>query len=123
MDAKFTKGPWLAEMRYIHDIPGNARVEVVAASKHEDHSSSAVASICYSHTPCKFYIDDKGEAEATARLIAAAPELLEALHQAVECGMVPTSSTKDGGANKHVRQIQVADMIRAAIAKATGDDQ
>lgn len=61
--------------------------------------------------------------EANARLIAAAPELLEALLEAVECGMVPISSVKDGGASTHSRQVRCADMIRAAIAKATGGAQ
>lgn len=60
---------------------------------------------------------------ANARLIAAAPDLLEALQAAVECGMVPTSSVSEGGASKHSRQVQVADMIRAAIARATHKEQ
>lgn len=55
-----------------------------------------------------------------AALIASAPELLEALEAAVECGMVPTSSANEGGAHAHVRQLHVADQIRAAIAKARG---
>lgn len=57
-----------------------------------------------------------------ADLIAAAPELLEALKAAVDCKMVPITSAKDGGAAKHSIQVQVADQIRAAIAKATGVD-
>ena len=64
-----------------------------------------------------------GEVEANCRLISAAPELLEALIEAVDCGMVPTSSAKEGGAARHSRQVEVADMIRAAIAKATGGAQ
>lgn len=60
------------------------------------------------------------ESIANARLIAAAPDLLEALIAAVECGMVPKSSAAEGGANRHVVQLQVADQIRAAIAKAEG---
>ncbi|WP_312708629.1 hypothetical protein [Stenotrophomonas sp.] len=60
---------------------------------------------------------------ANARLIAAAPELLEALIEATACGMVPISSAKDGGASTHSRQVRCADMIRAAIAKATGEPQ
>jgi hypothetical protein len=60
------------------------------------------------------------ELAANARLIAAAPELLEALELAVACGMVPTSSAMEGGACAYSIQAQVADKIRAAIAKATG---
>lgn len=59
-------------------------------------------------------------AEANAHLIAAAPDLLAALEAAVECGMVPTSRVSDGGATAHVKQVHVADQIRAAIAKARG---
>lgn len=61
-----------------------------------------------------------GTQEANARLIAAAPDLLAALQAAVECRMVPISSALEGGANKHSRQVHVADQIRAAITKATG---
>lgn len=56
--------------------------------------------------------------KANARLIAAAPELLAALEAAVECGMVPSSTAKGGGATRHARQVIVADMIRESIAKA-----
>lgn len=57
------------------------------------------------------------------RLIAAAPELLAALEAAVACGMVPVSTAKDGGASAHSIQVRVADQIRAAIAKATGENK
>ena len=50
--------------------------------------------------------------------MAAAPDLLAALEAAVACGMVPISSAAEGGAVRHSKQVQVADMIRAAIAKA-----
>ena len=63
------------------------------------------------------------DVDADAMVISAAPELLEALMAAVDCGMVPTSSAKEGGASRHSRQVEVADMIRAAIAKATGEQQ
>lgn len=59
-------------------------------------------------------------AHADARLISAAPEMLAALEAAVECGMIPVSSAREGGAMAYVRQTHVADMIRAAIAKAKG---
>ena len=65
-------------------------------------------------------VDEGIYQEANARLIAAAPELLEALQKAVDCGMVPISTAKEGGACAHSRQVLCADIIRAAIAKATG---
>lgn len=42
--------------------------------------------------------------------------LLEAVNAAFECGMVPTSTAKKGGASKHARQVVVADMLRDALA-------
>jgi hypothetical protein len=69
------------------------------------------------HTICCF---DEDPGDADAKLITAAPELLEALQEAVACGMVPTSTANDGGPNRHSRQVRCADLIRAAIAKATG---
>lgn len=47
-------------------------------------------------------------------------ELLAALKAAVKSGMVPTSSAKEGGANRHAEQCRVADQIREAIKKAEG---
>lgn len=60
-------------------------------------------------------------AEANSRLISAAPDMAEALQAAIDCGMVPISSVKEGGAFRHSRQVEVADMIRAALAKARGE--
>jgi hypothetical protein len=60
-------------------------------------------------------------AEANARLIAAAPDLLYALMEAVASGLVPKTSASEGGASKYARQVLAADNIRTAIAKATGE--
>jgi hypothetical protein len=65
------------------------------------------------HTP-------ESELIANAVLMQAAPELLEALEAAIECGMVPNTSAAEGGASRFSRQVVVADMIRAAIARARG---
>lgn len=65
--------------------------------------------------------DAYGHEEANARLIAAAPDLLEALEAAIEHGLVPKSSASEGGAMRHVSQVKCADQIRAAIAKAKGE--
>ena len=53
-----------------------------------------------------------------ASVVSADPVLLAALKEAMACGMVPTSSALEGGAARYSRQARVADMIRAAIAKA-----
>lgn len=60
------------------------------------------------------------EGEANARLIAAAPDLLAVLEAAVECGMVPQTSAREGGAARFSRQVIVADMIRDIITKVRG---
>ena len=54
-------------------------------------------------------------------MLAAAPELYEALQAAVDCGMVPNSSALGGGATAYSHQVRVADQIRAALAKAKGE--
>jgi len=69
------------------------------------------------------YKEEEENRIANGYLIAAAPELLEALQAAIECGMVPKSSAAEGGAARHVKQLHVADQIRAAISKATGEQQ
>ena len=58
------------------------------------------------------------ETAANARLIASAPEMLAAL-QAIAFYM-PTTTAADGGAAKYSANVVAADMVRAAIAKATG---
>jgi hypothetical protein len=47
-------------------------------------------------------------------------ELLEALQAAVNCGLVPFSSTRHPGDARHSIQVRVADHIHAVIAKTTG---
>ena len=70
-------------------------------------------------------IADMGDTPGTtghqvAQARAAVADLIEALEEAVACGMVPKSSALEGGASRHIRQVRCADMIRAALAKATG---
>ena len=59
--------------------------------------------------------------EADARLIAAAPELLEAIEAAIASGMVPGESIT-GGPGAKTQQGKAAAMLRAAIAKAKGEE-
>jgi hypothetical protein len=49
-----------------------------------------------------------------------AHKMLEALQAAIACGMVPSTSARDGGAAKFSEQVRVADMIRDAVAQAEG---
>tara|TARA_R110002153_G_scaffold105388_1_gene243772 strand:- start:18 stop:356 length:339 start_codon:yes stop_codon:yes gene_type:complete len=60
------------------------------------------------------------ERAANGQLIAAAPDMLEALEAAIKCRMVPITSASEGGASAHSEQVRVADRIRAAITKAKG---
>ena len=62
-------------------------------------------------------------AKANARLISAAPEMLEALEDAVACGLIPITSAREGGAARFSEQVRAADMVRAAIAKAKGESK
>ena len=50
-----------------------------------------------------------------------AKELVGALKEAIDSGMVQISSASEGGANKYSRQVLAADRIRAAIAKYEGE--
>jgi len=99
MSAAHTPGPWELDP-YGQVTQSNGRTVLV----------SGIASPMVS----------TAESIANARLVAAAPDLLAALKEAIDCGMVPKSSAAEGGANRHVVQLQVADQIRAAIAKAEG---
>ena len=64
--------------------------------------------------------EQKRRADAYDQLAERVKELEGALRDAVDCGMVPTSSAKDGGASKYSAQVLVADRIRAALAKCEG---
>ena len=104
MSAKHTPGPWLTDR-------GNAHTGQIATIHH-----------CLNNDWVEIWTDKwaetglgEGEQEANARLIAAAPELLDALQAMTEIaemtiGWLPTPPNADGPL------IQA----RAAIAKATG---
>lgn len=62
--------------------------------------------------------DDYSEVEANARLIAAAPELLEALEGMIE---VYGSEGDVDGLPKHEVELNLIAFARAAIAKARGE--
>ena len=58
-----------------------------------------------------------GKIQSQLSEVAAERDALQAaLQAAVDCGMVPNSTVKEGGANWHSIQVKVADQIRAALA-------
>lgn len=129
--SKHTPGPWHwvsayagKEDEYGCATPGPIDVSTFKSSGYSGNpelvgadGETVVSGGCGEYVP--YYGKTNEQKVANARLIAAAPDLLEALKAAVECGMVPKSSAADGGANRHIKQLHVADQIRTAIAKAT----
>ena len=55
------------------------------------------------------------QAERIAELEAENKQMRIAIRAAFNCGMVPKSSAKEGGAAKYSRQAEVADMLRSAL--------
>lgn len=114
---KHTPGPWHSTGRYVGS--GHAKMNICECS---DNSG------CWSNAP---------EAVANARLIAAAPELLEALNKLTSFVVTEVVDSCNGNkcrelwcagcfgeevAEQTVREAREAmDAARAAIAKATGE--
>jgi len=110
--SKHTPGPW-----WLSPARNALGVVLGGPTRPMHHGGTTVGQIA---SACSQEWMKSGELEANAALIAAAPDLLEALKAAVECGMVPISSASEGGAAKHSIHVVVADQIRNAIAKAEG---
>ena len=91
--SKHTPGPWLYD----------DESEVISTDARLEGSKAEIAEVVTS-----YYGPFAAEQQANARLIAAAPDLLEALREADKC----MSGLYDGS--------EVQARIRAAIAKATG---
>ena len=102
--AKYTPGPW----HWPHDSNELCPVN-------PDHRRSAVSQILYAEGGYGFLgrnnSDTLAELEADRRLIAAAPDLLEALQRLLLSGDVRDAAEKGALAQ-----------ARAAIAKATGGE-
>lgn len=111
---KHTLGPWIVEQS------DKTPIYVSPLDRREDISICQVLVIDEDEQSDGGEWINGDQTKANAHLIAAAPDMLAALEAAIECGMVPTSSAKEGGAMHYVRQAHVADQIRAAIAKAKG---
>ena len=90
-DAKFTKGPWFAEKAFVYAL-------------NDQGTNRFFAGVQDAFTP-------KSELEANARLIAAAPELYEALY---ECATLLSALTGPDDAIAST----VLSMAHDALAKA-----
>ena len=62
-------------------------------------------------TSCKLFAE-----HLIADLLAVIELQRQALQSAVDCGMVPISSAKEGGAARHSQQVIIADKIRETLA-------
>jgi hypothetical protein len=112
MNTKTTPGPWRTADQYLNH-PDNARVDILAAPKSDIHSGTKVAEATYSPRSSAYHVDNREEAEANARLIAAAPDLLKALN-----AMLTHMGMDEDDCNK-----LTFDQARAAISKATGEQK
>ena len=63
-------------------------------------------------------LEDYANRTNDAHLMAAAPDLLEALEAILP--FIPRTSASEGGASKYSENVKAADMVRAAINKARG---
>lgn len=116
--SKHTPGPWKLETVKTQSGHCHKIGEFPSGSLYRKITSACV------------YVDgigleprDRPELLANARLIAAAPEMIEALEASVACGLIPITSAREGGAARFSEQVRAADMVRAAIAKAKGESK
>jgi len=114
MSAQHTPGPWHTSLLYYSDIPENGRVVICAAPKSIQYAHTKVGEAAFSPERSDYYVGNRDEAEANARLMAAAPELLEALQSIV----ASLAEHDDEGMIEHAEQMIAA---RTAIAAATGE--
>ena len=107
--SKHTPGPWVA----LYQPGRDAEIATV----------SWVGEWCVGvNTPgfpgCNYRDTKWGDTEADARLIAAAPDLLEAIKGLLEVHGVRQDSADIGLVNQS--WVDISDLARAAVAKATG---
>ena len=110
---RHTPGPWAC--RYTARQDGNGggyRWTIHNAMASDLGDGQAIATIGYGTAETK---------EANARLIAAAPDLLEVAHQAKRL-MLEIEANMDNGLPDDSEERELFDNARAAIAKATGTD-
>ena len=101
--SKHTPGPWIGAGPSFGDPLPRYTTEIVTEREDEDGAATSICELPFHHH------DD--ENEANARLIAAAPELLEALKEIVDAADGAGWEQLDPSFKK----------ARAAIARATGE--
>lgn len=103
MSAAHTPGPWLIRQgdEWTHDVVTLEGENIDGEPLYWNVASAS---------------GRRDEVKANLRLIAAAPDLLEALQAVLP--FIPTTSAAEGGAAKYSEYVRAADMVRAAIAKA-----
>ena len=107
---KHTQGPWNSRRQY---LGGEGKFTPYVS---QGDSAKVLCFMNLSGAYNGYYEQD--QAEADAKLIAAAPDLLAALEGILP--FIPKSSVSDGGASKYSAAVVAADAIRAAISKARG---
>lgn len=116
MSAKHTPGPWHTSLLYYSDIPENGRVVICAAPKSSQHAHTRVGEAAFSPERSDYYVCNRDEAEANARLMAVAPKLLS---------IAERWAALDGGAwhvQRHANEkAELLADTAAAIAAATGE--
>lgn len=127
--AKHTPGPWEADAE---DMAQGAddifTVSIRAANGQLVGSISAFTLLSDAENGVQYVTADSPteaallEAKANARLIAAAPELLEALRGMLEIYGV-TAADLRGGTNTSSTEVECCEMAHAAIKKANGGAQ
>ena len=111
-----TPGPWWTENLYYESHPSNTRTDILAAAKSDKHSGTKVAEASFSPEVSDYHVDNRKEAEANARLIAAAPCLLAALKAIAD--LEDTESNEWDAVERLIPEM--CNLARAAIAKAEG---
>lgn len=105
----FTPGPW-AIVPYGDERNTNLVI-------HSDPQNR----VCFMATPGQNRAEDEETIEANARLIAAAPELYEALDGALNAGpLYAWVNERDIGREEYDRRVAIVEGAKAALAKATG---
>lgn len=114
---KHTPGPWvvanLDDANEMFEMESDFPLGIYPASdlNNEDECANAMV----------FVNNNWGEFRANAHLIAAAPDMLEALPDLIECAEMLAAQCRVSGDHAHAAMYQArADLGKSAIAKAEG---